>query len=386
METLILHFSVMLMLSLMIFCAGTVKGNAGIGKLWKEEHIEAVQKKPSLKLSNPVGHEKCHANLPACLSCIDECGSQAQNTSREKLINFSIALEACERKMSKLRSTLPTWCLVDGTGFSSKPGYVPQSEVCEKIDIQKCFRHWMMEDKDVITFEVRRLASEYASLYGSVQHDIADIKRFPDLLDNYKTEKEKKLLEQANIHLKQLDGNTTIYADPVYYGIYELSSENDNLEILISRTDVYSAGIENRFVRRETIDKVPSLLSSILELKNHIHSKKEETEVFLADIKMIARKITKFQGEAASLMYETTHLQDADGEISLLDRELFSLYVELKKERAVLNRANLKAAFTKMRLVGALRRLVWEISRSQAKGGCRPEELMTFTESSSTSR
>lgn len=382
MKHVIFPFSIFL--SLLLYTGGVEAGHLVTGMLWEEKGINSTDILPSFAFLQTETHKKCHARLSECLTCTQECSFQSQNRYRERLMNSSIAVQGCHQKLSQFRPRLPSWCQIDGSGINSKPGYVPHSKKCDKMDVVKCVQTWFREGRGD-TRAVRKMVNDYAILLAGLQKQKTEMERLSRLRHEYREEKRKRLLEQAKEHMRRLDENRTIYADTLYHGIYEIAHENNNLDMMISRTDVYSAKMENKFVRMETVDKVPRLVSGILQLKNRIHSRKHETESYLTDIRSIAKNTIILQETAANVLYETTHEDDVDKEVAILDKELFKLHAELKEERAVLDRAHTKATFTKMRLVGGLRQLVWDVSRTQSRSGCAAQELMTFMESSDKS-
>lgn len=332
----------------------------------------------------------CHDVAPACYACLDNCDFNLNSweiTKRRQRVEYLKQIEACHEDYLALKAGLPEWCMNDGHDFFPVPGYVPTDEQCRLMSKVSCTTKWLSDlekerrsgtrSKTNAAFKTAKKAQEHANIMESLAYYEKELAELPSKIQKYKEEREQNLLSEAYKHLEDPSEKETVFSHPIYIDMDKTISENRRLDLYISRNDIYMASLENKFVRRETVNQIPAFLNAISSLENHIQSKKSDTDAYIEDIKDISERTAVLQEKATNLIYETTHAKDVDGAIELLDKELFELYTALRQERSVLGDANVKSTFAKLRLIGMLRRLVIEISEQQQRMGCEPAGIMS---------
>lgn len=334
----------------------------------------------------------CQQNAQACFSCVKTCqyqpGSIKEKAHEARLRQANMVKEVatCHAEYLKLRTGLPDWCFNRGTEFYTTPDFEPTSEICGLMSKRRCAQQWV--DDLEIDIQVGKLkknshehktgkkALEYANLLEAIDLETRELERIPELAEQYSEEKKQNLLEQAMRHLQDPSKNSTIYSNPVYADLDTVKAENNKWDREISKNDAYMAGIENMFVRKSTIDRIPEILNSILKLENHVHSKRAETDTDLNAIKSLSKKTAKLQSQTTNLLFESTHVKNADGTIEALDDELISLYEKLREKRTSLRKLNEKGTGAKAQLLDIMRQLVQEISKQQDRMGCRAADVV----------
>lgn len=333
----------------------------------------------------------CRHVAPACHACIDNCNFFPDSwdiSQREQTVETLKQVESCHAEYLDRKAGIPDWCMNDGHDFFPIPGYEPTGEQCNLMNRVSCTRRWLADmERDVqagklkktdAAFRIASKAQEHAEILDSIEHYRSELDQLPSKISKYGDEKKRKLLTQAYRHIAHPDEDKTVFAHPMYVDMEKTIAENRRLDLYISRNDIYMSSMENKFVRRETVDQIPAFLDAISKLESHIHSKKADTDAYLQDIKDISERTAVFQGKATNLMYETTHATDVDGAIELVDKDLFELFTVLRTERSILNSANARATYAKIRLISMLRRLVNEISKQQLQTGCNTNDIMSL--------
>lgn len=335
---------------------------------------------------------QCHQNSQACFSCVNTCqnqpGSDEEKAHQARLRQTSMVKEvaSCHAEYLKLRTGLPDWCFNRGTEFYTTPDFEPTSEICGLMSKKRCAEQWMDDleievqvskvKKKSQEYETGRKAVEYANLLEAIESETRELEQIPELARQYSEEKKQGLLEQAMKHLQDPSKNSSVYSNLVYVELNKVRTENNKWDREISKNDAYMAGIENMFVRKSTVDRIPTILNSISTLKNHVHSKKIETDTYLNDIKSLSKKTAELQSQTTNLLFESTHARNADGTIEALDDELISMYEDLRRERAVLRKLNKQGTEAKSQLLGIMKQLVQEISEQQDRIGCRATDVV----------
>lgn len=335
---------------------------------------------------------QCHNTPQACYSCINTCsyqpGSREDNAQQARLQQASMVKEVdmCHTEYLKLRTGLPDWCFNRGTEFYTTPDFEPTHEVCGLMSKKRCAEQWMNDlEVDVQMGKLGRKSREYATgkmavkyayVLEEIEREKRELEQIPKLAKQYSEEKDRNLLEQAMRHLRNPSLNDTVYSNPVYIGLDKIQSENNNWDREISKNDLYMAGIQNMFVRKSTVDRIPHILGSISKLHNQVYSKRSEIDKSLEEIKEISKKVAELQSQTTNLRFESTHVRNADGTIETLDDELISLYETLREERTILRDLNKQNTEAKAQLLDIMRELVREISRQQERKGCGTADVM----------
>lgn len=332
----------------------------------------------------------CHFAESACRECFKECHSNRLSffgsaSSAQRHEDLVVSLQECLRETNYYRQWLPKWCINDQKGFYATQDFPANEENCLMQPIA-CSQHIekrlrrQSKERD-IPFGRYRLALMIGQL-GRAQRDLTrETEEFAERkkkVQRIRQAWEEKWLDEALLHIEKPEENLTRYADPAFHNFRELEKENKEMDLIVSRNNIVSASVENKFVRRDTVDKIPEFINSIRGLKNQIHSKKDVTDRYLNEIKDVAVRTAQLQENATNIIYETTHGKELDGEIAILDKELLDLYVELKKERSKLRELNVRSTFAKLRLVALMRMTVQQVSRQQIRQGCVASEVMGF--------
>lgn len=296
-------------------------------------------------------------------------------------------LNRCKVFRQRLRRRLPDWCESDEKHYFATEEFSPSSITCSR-EPQACAR-WIGGEADNNlkkrvwdAQDPRYLLSKKIQNLGIAKEnltiEIRRTNRSEEEADEIMTAWKERWLDAAVFHLEHPEETETKFADPVFSNYSFFVNENPKMESEIRRNNLLHAKNENEHTRSEALTRIPLYLSSISRLKNHVVSNEKETEGYLREIKAIASRTAQLQLEATNIIYETTHSTNLDEEIILLDEELLDLYIRLKGERSTLQGAKERSTFSKLQLVGMMRRLVKEISIRQAE--CPSSELFAIPE------
>ncbi|CAN8074284.1 unnamed protein product [Agarophyton chilense] len=354
---------------------------------------DAANMRASVKLFSgnmTGGPTECYLAAESCDTCQRECQTQAARhffTDNEPNVHYSNytrsvdELHRCAKYTTKLRRGLPHWCVNDGTRYFATSEFEPTVSSCTR-EPRACAK-WMAKeahknledgvwDSENHSYLLAKEMEELVAAQEDLAIEMQRHKRLEEEANEVLKAWNERLLDMAILHLENPEETETKFADPVFLNFSYMKDEEKRMETEVSNYNLYEANNRNKEVRKETLEKIPLFLGSIARLENHVKSKKTETDRYLQEIKVIANRTARLQMAATNIIYETTHSNNLDGEIALLDQELLELYIELKKERALLHDANLNSTFSKLRLVGMMRRLVKEISIGQSE--CPPSE------------
>lgn len=294
-------------------------------------------------------------------------------------------LFACRRRLLRLRNGLSDWCINDENGFYAIDSFIPTTDSCFRYPAACAVALAARAEERVsmgkLSNEHRRvvLARKILQLAMASEEATRAKKGYEEArirADAIKKAWDEKWYDVAIFHLEQPDEKVTRFADPVFVNYSGMLRDVEIMDASVSSNDLKQAYVENKFVRKETISEIPKLMHSIFGLRNEIVSKKHVTDAYLKEIKELTTRTFELQQLATNIIYETTHSAGLDGEIVLLDRDLFNLYIALKKERADLSNENVQTTFSKLRLVGMMRQLVLEISKRQRADGCSDADRM----------
>lgn len=386
-------FMICFAIALLHFFASRIQGS-----LPRHEHESARDTLDFVSRIKPVYYKltegemlKCREVVPACYECVHNCQFNPTSwdiTHRKQRAEYLKQIDDCHEDYLVLKAGLPEWCMNDAYDFFPVPGYMPTDEQCSLMNKVSCTTRWLTDlEKDIqsgklkatdAAFETARKAQEHANIMESLAYYGNELAELPSKIQKYKEEKQQNLLSEAHKHLEDPSENETVFSHPIYIDVDKTLTENRRLDLYISRNDIYTASMENKFVRRETVNQIPAFLNAISRLENHIQSKIADTNAYIEDIKGISERTAILQKKATNLIYETNHAKDVDGAIELQDKELFELYTALRQERSILSASNVNSTFAKLRLVSMLRRLVNEISEHQFQRGCDPAGIMSL--------
>lgn len=324
---------------------------------------------------------ECHFAEDSCATCWKQCpkaripffGSNRGVATHEDLVTST---QECIRHTTYFRKWLPEWCINDQRGFYSTKDFSPSPDACllRPIACSQYLTKTSGSDpkKKELSISIANLGRAKQSL-SDEQNEIADNKRKASFVA--KAWKEQ-WLDEAQFHLENHREQVTKFSDPIFLNYTNMKAQNIQMTQKIKENNVAKAVADNQHVKRDTVEKIPQFLKMIKALKNHIHSKKKETNVYLVQIKQLAVKTADYQKKATNILFETSYATTLDGEIEVLDKELIELYGELKKERALLSELHVRSTFSKLRIVGVLRRMIQYISEVQRKNKCPASEVM----------
>lgn len=333
--------------------------------------------------------EKCYSVRESCQKCYSKCAS-ARNTffsgSSVPPSSLISMIHDCRVQISNHRTGMEPWCVNDWTRFFATPAFQATEETC-KMEATECarrMREWADRRREAGTLNQHHNDFKQAEKMGATGKAMEYLQLSKSWYDGQINKYQRldewwddNILIEMEKHLKTPESNDTRFSDPVFYNLTGLKTETRRVDKYLYRNDLLSARVENKFVRQDILQKVPQYLNSITSLTNHVKSKKTQTDGYLKDIKEIAAKTYEAQVKATNFAYQTTHAGGLDGEIVLLDKELLNMFSELQTERAILSEGNRKSTLTKLRLTGAMRRLVKELTTAQRKVGCSKEDTFS---------
>lgn len=336
---------------------------------------------------------KCEFEIgKSCLECSSTCPSlfetyfkKSVSEYRKDVRDFSI----CRSRLSFDTRAFPDWCLVDENGYYHNDKFEVSENVCmnvtsERTCIEIIDRHEKHDsfrrlirtpEKQEFIDTVKELVTvveerDKAALY------FARNKLFWAFIDEAF---EKDWVVEYEAYSNNLEDTKSRFFNPAFYNYSNWVADYYRIDRLVSKTDLHSLNVERLFVEKDTIGKIPSLITDIKALKNDIFSRKEETDKVLDEIKEIADQIFSAQMNSTNVIYEITHSRNLDGQITLLDKELLDLYVKLKSERGKLRSATVKSTFSKLRLIAVIRNLIRKISQRQKEQGCSGGQVLGLT-------
>lgn len=333
---------------------------------------------------------KCRQGLPSCDDCIGKCkllptsSEMKKRTQSEEILN---KIDSCHEEYRRLRDSIPEWCINTGLVFGPVPGYVPTEKQCRQMSKTSCASKWMADVGTKVTdgklretdaeVEMAKRVLQNAEVLDSIQQYKTELESFTEKMQRYEKESEQSLLSQAQTHISNPSETETVFAHPIYIKLDKIKEENEYMNNVISKQDIYVAGEKNQAVRGETIEKIPHILTAILRLESAIHSKKNDTDQYVQDIKDISVRTAELQNKAINLKFQKAHTESVGSAIGMLDKELHSLLEELRNAESIRIEANKQATQAKLHLMAVLRSLVEEISAQQLKTGCDRSQLIS---------
>lgn len=249
-----------------------------------------------------------------------------------------------------------------------------------------CAQKWVADAKNNMgggdgtnekELEIAVEALKHAGVLRGIEEYRNELDSLNDLVQKYEDEQNDNILSQAQAHIANPSENRTVFAHPIYANLEETKQENRHIDDFISNHDIYVVGLQNQAVRQQTIYQIPNILNAISKLESRIHSKKDDTDGYIQDIKDISTRIASLQKNATNLKFEKTHTSNVDDAIGLLDNEMYDLLQELRNEESVRIQANKQATHAKLQLMAVLRGLVQEISTQQLKTGCDTDDVIS---------
>lgn len=331
--------------------------------------------------------EVCYAQREACEKCYTQCASahdtyfSGATLSPGTLISLT---HECRTQISNHRTGMEPWCVNDWTRFFATSDFKASAESCE-MEGTECARRmveWARRRHSSGSLQTQhndyRLAEQIGITGKAIEYMQLSKAWYHGQVNKYERLEEwwdEDILIEMDTHLKTPHSNNTRFSDPVFHNLTAMTDETRRVDKYLYRNDLLSARVENKFVRQDIMQKVPQYLESIKTLQNHIQSNKEQTDTYLSEIKNLVIKTYEAQEKATNFAYETTHADGLDGDIVLLDKELLDMFAELQKERTLLIEANRKSTLNKLRLTGAMRHLVSQLTKAQRQVGCSDDEV-----------
>lgn len=332
---------------------------------------------------------KCRKQVAACDDCMYNCkfrlsSLEVKNTMQTKQLLTKI--DTCQEAYEKLKAYLPEWCTNKGLKLTSVFGYGPTNKQCSLMSKLSCAQKWVADVRNNMgggdrtnerELEIAIEALKHAEVLRDIEEYRLELDTLNDLLQKYEDERNDNILSQAQAHIANPSENRTVFAHPIYANLEETEQENRHIDDFISNHDIYVVGLQNQAVRKQTIYQIPNILNAISKLESRIHSKKDDTDGYIQDIKDISTRIAGLQKNATNLKFEKTHSSNVDDAIGLLDNEMYDLLQKLRNEESVRIQANKQATHAKLQLMAVLRGLVQEISTQQLKTGCDTDDVIS---------
>ena len=332
---------------------------------------------------------KCEFEVgKSCLECSSTCPSlfksyfkKSVQEYRNEVRKFSI----CRSRISFETRALPDWCLADEKGYYHNDKFEFSENTCMNITSGRmCIE--MIESyysgrKDR-TPEMKEYIYAIMELIDVVEKRDKAALDWANIKSTWAFSKEayeNDWLKEYEAYSNNLSDSKSRFFNPTFYNYSNWLADFHRIDRLVSKTDLHSLNIERLFVEKDTVNKIPSLITDIKGLKNDIFSRKEETDKVLDEIKEIVDQIFSAQLNATNVIYEITHSRNLDGQITLLDKELLDLYIKLKSERGKLRSATVKSTFSKLRLIAVIRNLIRKISQQQKEQGCSGGQIIGLT-------
>lgn len=275
--------------------------------------------------------------------------------------------------LQKMRNGMPDWCTVSNNIWSATDAFQPSKENC-LFDPYKCSQTLQpVPGNEKLQEEIKKLGEYFPdSKLWKLQH-----RNKIEKADRIASDWKNRVGDHASAHLANPAEQDSMFADPVFLNYTTYVRDGRKFDIQVSRSDSYSANIENQFVRRETVDLIPGYVKSLLSLRTTISSQRENTEKILAEIKSMLMPVFRGQAAATNVIYESTHEKHLKGEVKLLDGELQDLYSQVKNERGALRTTKMSATYSKLRMIGMVRRLVQILARRQTN--CGEDDKFAFS-------
>lgn len=323
--------------------------------------------------------------LDTIATCDKVCNGCRKKCALRKLDYYVSGAAECLQDLAQLRKTVPDWCTDDFYEYVATEQFKPSLKECT-MDVGLCVKALALQAKgrlesgaytlDDRAYQIAMVAEELSMVQDQLGYAKQLLKNGHDYVQKVKDAWEGKWLEQALKHLADPLETETRFADPVFvnYSFYQRENEKNNKDAL--KKSLAYLRVENRFVKEMSSTKIPELLGNIANLKNLVVSRRENSDIVLDDIKVIAYEAAEAQKEATNVLFETRHAETIDGELIDQDDELFHLYSELQDQRTLLMERSRETSKEKGRLVSIMRYLVAEISRRQKLQGCAKNEIM----------
>lgn len=317
---------------------------------------------------------RCARATDSCKRCYQSCSSYRPFFDRSYgALSVPSALLSCRVNVSQHRVGVAKWCLNDEKHFFSSAAFSATRKSCD-MDAPTCATHlaslgasakWPNAKLKVVE-KVRKAGALLRTLRDKEAAYAETKARYARLRRWYSED----VLREMDAHLASPATARTRFSDKVYAEAVEVGPKAKREARYIASVNVPNERKLTAAARRLSALDIDRYIKEIRRLTNHLASRRDDTDAYLADAKTLSRQVHEAQLRATGLRHAEAHARGLDGEVDQLRLQMEKGLARLRSERLTLSREMNTAGKEKVKLVQGMRNMIEVISKHQRDAKC----------------